>query len=111
MARKKYITQTLYCAKHDELRMPKCPVCVTGIKKANLKLLLLTCKDHEIISRLIDGKLRVQKVVFFANLEGRICGSTEYIEGRQPTVEWWPIDESQEHWMIKKIPQRSRWWS
>jgi hypothetical protein len=109
MARKKYITENFYCKDHDELRLPSCPVCMTGIKKATLKMLLLTCKDHEVISRLVDGDLRVQKVIFYANLEGRICGSTEYISGRQATVEWHPIDN--EHWMSKKIPQKSRWWS
>jgi hypothetical protein len=111
MARKKRITEYNYCKAHDELRLPTCPVCETGIKKATLKLLLQTCSDHEVISKLIDGKLQVQKVVFFAELQGYLSGSTEYISGRQPTVEWWPIDEEQEYWMSKPIRQRSRWWS
>lgn len=111
MARKKRITEYNYCSSHDELKLPECPVCKTGIKKATLKLLLQTCKDHEIVSKLVEGKLQVIKVVFYAKLEGRISGSKEYIEGRQPTTEWWPIDEDQEYWLLKKIPQRSRWWS
>lgn len=109
MARKKYITKNYYCKKHDELKLPTCPVCITGIKNATLKSLLLTCEDHEVVSKLVDGKLKVQKVVFFAELQGYLSGSTEYIGGRQPTTEWWPIDE--ENWMSKQIHQKSRWWS
>jgi hypothetical protein len=98
-----------YCSTHDELKHPDCPVCETGIKEGELIDVVKISNDHEVVSKLVDGKLEVIKVVFFSHLESSIAGSTELVGGRQPITEWWPIDDR--HWLEKPVPQKSRWWS